>query len=562
MSEQQQTRVISHPDQLTDPEYNEVLTCHPDRLVEISGFTNLPMATLLEYHRSADHDNVRTLRLFLLTHSDANIDRASAWLVKRAVIQGQMDQAAAAMNLDPGTPPAQTGDLPREQVPMYSRPHAVEDRRHLDQIGVAVAPKSPSAAKLARLRASGRDHRSVPSTGPSFPPSDTPAPTGENVEGDSTDVLKQGNKRAKVFTDESKKKPKARQEAEDVRTKEERKAQLDEDEELLRAFEAGNRTAPRDEVPAVRFLTPYAFDHADRFAPSTVFMNDALAQKRHLLPLAKAERELGSEVPLLWVSVMNNSQPDTKDMDAFRQALESAVKDRVITDVNVQAMNLLLPKKVNGHSCHAFIAWFGSASDRNTVRDMNAFGFHDGKADRIFFVQSRHSIGNRVVYDIENAPVGKEDLLSGIHHNLLPWIDVNEKGEPRDLRIAQLLWSPSRALGDEASRWGVRSNNWRISFTPSEAARKAWTEPPTSLGSHESRGIVLLKNAPFCSACISLSHQREQCTWWRVMGVAAKPKAPAGASDLKWEAVKSWAEKPVEHAPSAKKSGAKKPRRN
>lgn len=323
---------------------------------------------------------------------------------------------------------------------------------------------------------------------------------------------------------------------------------------LLRAEELTAQTyaLPDRKTTQVSFriVTPSKGDHADRHCATKKLTTQLFA-----VPEQKTTFTAKSVAGYhwVWVSVAFRIHPGPEDVAAFIQAVTFARQTGILGSIDVNSLDPWLPKGANRKTLSAFLVY--SMKELDNLSSLARFAFDDGTTDRAFFIQKPHSLGNRVVLDLHNAPVVLSELLEAVKAHLLTLMATTPNDEPADLRVAQLSFHAARGSrsGDEE----VRSSSWRLSFTAKPGLAKDWVGLPDYMGVYKSRGLISCKESPLCGSCISWSHATEQCTWWRVLGFKRQVLEPKGYRPLVWTEIPTWSTRgePLRAASAPKRGG-------
>lgn len=211
-------------------------------------------------------------------------------------------------------------------------------------------------------------------------------------------------------------------------------------------------------------------------------------------------------------------------------------------------------RKKNGQPCPTLsIVCVDEEAAKRLIINSNFTYEKDGK-DTAIWVQRSQNNGPYIILDFCNAPPNRDVFLEGCFKtfvDVIKWKTSEKKintWSPVDFKISRITRALTTTLETQKGKQNVRVKKeesiedcWRVAFKPDEEKIRQmnWRRPQRA-GVHGQRGEITIREPPFCDDCVSYSHHRRLCEWWREKSAVFKTSKPTDFLPTTWDPIKTF----------------------
>lgn len=272
-----------------------------------------------------------------------------------------------------------------------------------------------------------------------------------------------------------------------------------------------------------------------RFTPSHKWFKHAETSDHLMEELFECEENGKSWA---WAQIYGEPSPTMDHLRLVEDAFRRIAVLGTVEDFKAEDYVLCLGRKAPGKYFPSMAILCNDDQARKRLNHVGAFSFHTEKDEIGVFVQPAKSNGTGMILDLENAPPDATQMLEGcyrIFKDVILWSKVNpDKLEPVEFKYGRVTRTVPKG-----SKEDPKTETWRIAFKIDSKKLEGWTYPK-SAGIHGARGEVSIEEPPFCKECISYSHDRKHCEWWREKTLTSRNAKPKDFVPMTWTNHKSF----------------------
>ncbi|KAG8923129.1 hypothetical protein FRC01_013172 [Tulasnella sp. 417] len=240
------------------------------------------------------------------------------------------------------------------------------------------------------------------------------------------------------------------------------------------------------------------------------------------------ERILGKS--FVWVSVYKTTRITESEVNLFKEGLAEAQLAEMIPDLDVADYTFQGPQ--GPKACSAFLVATANEDAMKRILLKRVWTIRSKGKDATFFIQRDDSWATHIILNIHSGGADfLKDVLPRLYRTMGSAFATKTSVKPCSVTFDGMAYH--RVTQNEHMHKGAKGIVWRIKFKPSSHAMKTtWRYPyRTGLGN---RGMLEIKQPPFCPHCVSYSHQQAMCQWWRDPLVAGSNTRPNHQIDVEW----------------------------